>query len=248
MKLTNKVAIITGASSGIGEATAKVLAKEGAKVVLAARRKDRLQQLKHEIEQEGGTALVVVTDVTNRKEVQNMADQALEAFGSIDILVNNAGLMPLSFVTKLHEEEWDKMVDVNIKGVLNAVAATLPQMVEQKSGHIVNISSTAGRRVTPGSAVYSATKFAVAAFSEGLRQELAPRHNIRVTAIEPGAVTTELTNTITDQDILKAFKARMGEVTFLESEDIAESIRYAVTQPDRVNVNEILVLPTEQKL
>lgn len=244
--LESKVAIVTGASSGIGEATARILAQDGAAVVLAARREERLQDLNKEIEDVGGRALVVPTDVTDRSAVQALADQTKEAFGRIDILVNNAGLMPLSFVAKLHVDEWERMVDVNVKGVMFGVAAVLPTMVAQESGHIVNVSSVAGRRLFPGGTVYCATKFAVTAFSEGLRQELAPKHNIRVTCIEPGAVTTELPETITDEDIIAGFEQRMGEMTFLESEDIAEAIRYAVSSPNRVNVAEVLVMPTEQ--
>lgn len=246
MDITDKVAIVTGASSGIGEATAKALAKKGCKVVLAARRKERLEKLKKEIEQDGGKALVVETDVTKRSDCKQLAEATKKEFGRIDILVNNAGLMPLSFVKKLKEDEWEKMVDVNIKGVLNCTAAVLPSMQEQKGGHMVNISSVAGRKNFPGGAVYCATKFAVRAFSEGLRMELAPSENIRVTIIEPGAVTTELPETITDEDILQGFE-KMKEMTFLESEDIAESIAYAVSQPNRVNVAEILVMPTEQQ-
>ena len=169
MKLKDKVAVITGASSGIGEATAELLAKQGAKVVLAARRKDRLEELKKKIEADGGTALVVETDVTDRKDLEKLASETKSSFGNIDILVNNAGLMPLSLMDKLHEDEWDKMVDVNIKGVLNAYAAFFPQMKEKGSGHIVNVSSVAGKRLFPGGAVYCATKFAIRALSEGLR-------------------------------------------------------------------------------
>ena len=244
--LADQVAIVTGASSGIGEATARALAAEGAAVVLAARREERLHDLKEEIENNGGQALVVSTDVTDRKAVEALIEQTKEAFGRIDILVNNAGLMPLSFVAKLHVEEWERMVDVNIKGVMYGVAAALPTMLEQESGHIVNVSSTAGRRIFPGAAVYCATKFAVTAFSEGLRQELSARHNIRVTCIEPGAVSTELPETITDEDLLEGLSKRFENMTRLESEDIAEAILYAVSSPSRVNVAELMVMPTEQ--
>ena len=247
-QLDNKVAIVTGASSGIGEATARALAKEGAKVVLAARRKDRLEELRQVIESNGGQALVVETDVTSRKVVQSLADQTKEAFGQIDILVNNAGLMPLSYVKNLHLDEWEQMVDVNIKGVLFGTAAVIPTMLEQGGGHIVNVSSVAGRRAFEGGAVYCATKFAVRAFSDGVRMELAPKHHIRVTTIEPGAVDTELTDHITDDELMEGMKGRFEKMKILEAEDIAHAVLYAVTAPAHVNINEVLVMPTEQRV
>ncbi len=249
MKLKNKVAIITGASSGIGEATAKALAAEGAKVVLAARRVERLEKLKDEIESAGGQAIAVKTDVVNRKEVENMAKEALGAFGKIDILINNAGLMPLSFIKNLHVEEWEKMVDVNLKGALYAIAAVLPNMEDNKSGHIVNISSIAGRKLFPGAAVYCATKFGITALSEGMRMELSKPFNIRITSIEPGAVATELTQSFTDQELIDQWNdGRRDHLVPLKAEDIANAIIYAVTQPEGVSVNEILVIPTMQGL
>lgn len=246
MDLKNKVAVVTGASSGIGEATAELLAKQGVKVVLAARRKDRLEELKSKIEQAGGSALVVPTDLSKQKEVEQLAQKTREVYGSAHILVNNAGLMPLSFMDKLKVDEWEKMVDVNIKGVLYAYAAFFPQMKEQGAGHIINVSSVAGKRLFPGGAVYCATKFAVRALSEGMRQELAPQYNIRVTTIEPGAVETELLSTITDEDIKKGLEG-LKDMERLQSEDIAASILYAIQQPARVNIGEVLVMPTEQK-
>lgn len=245
-QLENKTAIITGASSGIGEATALILSEEGANVVLAARRESRLNELKEKIELKGGNALVVKTDVTQREQVNQLAQRTKDEFGSIDILINNAGLMPLSFMKNLHIEEWEQMIDVNLKGVLYNIAAVLPVMREQQSGHIVNISSVAGRKLFPGGAVYCATKFGVTALSEGLRMELSPSDNIRITAIEPGAVATELPDTITDEEIKEGILKNFTEINRLESEDIAESIRYALIQPGRVNVNEVLVMPTEQ--
>jgi len=239
--------IVTGASSGIGEATARRLAAEGARVALAARRTDRLDDLKAEIEAGGGTAIVVATDVTDREQVQALADATLDAFGSIDVLINNAGIMPLSFIKNLHEDEWEQMVDVNIKGVLFCIGAVMPTMLEQGHGHIVNVSSTAGRRLFPGGAVYCGTKHFVRALSEGMRKELAPDHNIRVTSIQPGAVATELTHTITDEEVLEMFSERHGGMEPLASEDIAESIVYAVGAPGRVDVEELMVLPTEQR-
>ncbi|PEN12533.1 oxidoreductase [Longibacter salinarum] len=245
--LSGKSAIVTGASSGIGEATARRLAAEGAGIALAARRTDRLEDLQAEIEADGGEAIVVATDVTDREQVQALADATLAAFGSIDILINNAGVMPLSFIKNLHEDEWEQMVDVNVKGVLHCVGAVLPTMLEQESGHIVNVSSTAGRRLFPGGAVYCGTKHFVRALSEGMRKELAPHHNIRVTSIQPGAVDTELTNTITDEEVIEMFEERHSGIEPLESDDIAESILYVVTAPDRVDVEELMVLPSDQR-
>ena len=246
MDLTKTTAIVTGASSGIGRATARRLGAEGANVVLAARRKERLAKLQQEITGEGGSALAVVTDVTQPDDWKRLVEQTTDAFGAPDVLINNAGLMPLSQVAKLKVDEWMRMVDVNLKGVLYGVAAVLPAMRERGSGHIVNVSSVAGRRLFPGGAVYCATKFAVRAFSEGLRSELGPGSGIRVTSIEPGAVDTELTDTITDEDLLGKLEAMFADMTPLESEDIAAAIQYALVQPDRVNVEELIVMPTTQ--
>ncbi|MDE4084054.1 SDR family oxidoreductase [Planococcus maritimus] len=239
-------AIITGASSGIGQATAKELAAKGYHVMLAARREERLVDLKKEIEAEGGSADYKVTDVTSLDEMKSLAQAALEKTGKIDILVNNAGLMPLSYMNKLKIDEWDKMVDVNIKGVLYGIAAVLPIMEEQKSGHILNVSSVAGHQVMKGSAVYSGTKYAVRAISDGLRQEIDPAHEIRVTIVSPGAVATELTDTITDDDVLDSFKSMSESMEPLQAEDIANAIGYAVEQPTHVDVNEILIRPRQQ--
>lgn len=246
MDLKDKVAIITGASSGIGRATALMLAWDGAKVVLTARRKEKLEELKKEISDKGGSALVVEADVTKRDDIKNLAKQTKDTFGACDVLVNNAGIMPLSYMKNMHVDEWLKMVDVNINGVLYCLAEILPDMVERKSGHIVNISSVAGREVMPGSAVYSATKFGVRALSDGMRKELSPKHNIRITCIEPGAVETELTETITDEELMNDFKNKMGDLDFLDSDDIARAIHYAVTQGDNVHVNELQIRPVSQ--
>lgn len=239
-----KTAIITGASSGIGQATAKELAEKGYHVMLAARREERLAELKKEIEAEGGSADYKVTDVTSAEEMKKLAQAALDKTGRIDVFVNNAGLMPLSFMNKLKIDEWDKMVDVNIKGVLYGIAAVLPIMERQKSGHILNVSSVAGHQVSKGSAVYSGTKYAVRAISDGLRQEIDPSHEIRVTIVSPGAVETELTHTITDEDVLDSFKSMSMEM--LQAKDIANAIAYAVEQPAHVDVNEILIRPRQQ--
>ncbi len=244
-KLSDHAIIITGASSGIGEATARLLAQEGAAVTLAARRAARLEALKGEIESAGGRALVVEADVTDRAACQRLVDQTLDAFGRLDVLINNAGVMPLSFVKNARVDEWEQMVSVNINGVLYCTAAALPHFVEQEGGHIVNVSSVAGRRVFMGGAVYCATKFAVTAFSEGLRMELGPKYGIRVTCIEPGAVATELSNSIADEEYQAKSKF---DATPLESEDIAEAIRYALTAPPRATVHEVLVMPTNQRM
>lgn len=240
-----KTAIITGASSGIGQATAKELAARGYHVMLAARREERLVELKKEIETAGGSAEYKVTDVTSREDMNSLVEAGLKKTGTIDVLVNNAGLMPLSMMNKLKVDEWDRMVDVNIKGVLYGIAAALPVMEKQKHGHILNVSSVAGHGVTKGSAVYSGTKFAVRAISEGLRQEINPSHEIRVTIVSPGAVETELASTITDDDILTAF-SEGPQMKMLKAQDIANAIAYAVEQPTHVDVNEILIRPRQQ--
>lgn len=244
--LENQVAIVTGASSGIGEATALALAAAGAKVTLAARRKDRLGNVKKKIEEAGGEALLLQTDVSVRPEVEAMVAQTKKKWGRVDILVNNAGVMLLSFMDKLKVAEWEQMVDLNFKGVLYGVAAVLPIMREQRGGHIVNLSSDADRKVFPGSAVYSATKAAVTLLSEGLRFELArEKMPIRITSISPGAVTTELAKHITDQDIFDFFRSH-PPIEFMKPEDVAAAVMYAVTQPPRVDLNNILVRPTQQ--
>jgi len=247
MDLQDKTVIITGASSGIGEATALKLSKEGANVVLTARRKERLTELKNKIENDGGSALVVVGDVTNKNDWQHLQKQAKDSYGTIDALVNNAGLMPLSYIKNLHTDEWDTMINVNINGVMNGVAAVLPTMIEQKRGHIVNVSSVAAYKYFPGGAVYCATKAAVKMFSEGLRQELAPSYGINVTSIEPGAVDTELTETITDTELMEDMQKMMGDIKPLEASDIADAIFYALSQPGRTNINDVYIMPTTQQ-
>ncbi len=246
MDLNGKTAIITGASSGIGRATAKMLARDGANVVLAARREKELKELKNEIEKDGGKALVVETDVTKRDDVKNLWSKTEAEYGTCDILVNNAGIMPLSYMKNFHVDEWLKTVDVNLNGVLYCIAEIMPAMIKQKSGHIVNISSTAGREVMKGSAVYSATKFGVRALSDGLRMELSPEFGIFVTCIEPGAVETELTESITDKELMEDFKDMFADLDFLDAEDIAKAIHYSVTQGDKVNVAELQVRPVGQ--
>ncbi|MEK6832281.1 MAG: SDR family oxidoreductase [Thermoproteota archaeon] len=243
--IKGKVAIITGASSGIGFATALALSKAGAKVAIGARRTDMLSELEKKIKENGGEVYSQKLDVTKKNECSSFVDNVLKKWGTVDILVNNAGLMPLSFFKNLKIDEWDQMIDVNIKGVLYCTGAVITHMLENKSGHIINISSVAGRIVFPAGSVYCATKHAITAFSEGLRQELSVRKNIRVTCIEPGVVATELTNTITDES-LQGFVENAKKMESLQAEDIANAIVYAVESPNHVNVNEILIRPTTQ--
>ena len=243
-EIQNKVVIITGASSGLGEATAKRLAASGAKLMLAARREDRLKELVAAIAQTGGTANYLVTDVTDRAQVEALAKQTLSTYGRIDVLINNAGLMPLSPLDQIKVKEWDRTIDVNIKGVLYGIAAVLPMMRQQKSGHIINVSSVAGHKVFPGAAVYCATKYAVRAISEGLRLE--SNGEIRSTNISPGAVATELTSTISDADTAASINA-LYEIA-IDADAIARAIAYAIEQPGDVDVNEMIIRPTRQEL
>ncbi len=243
-EIQNKVIIITGASSGLGEATALRLAKNGAKLMLAARREERLKELVSKIERDGGTAKYQVTDVTERSQVEALVTATQEAYDRVDVLINNAGLMPLSPLDETKVEEWDKMIDVNIKGVLYGVAAVLPIMRSQKAGHIINLSSVAGHKVFPAGAVYCATKFAVKAISEGIRLE--SNGEIRSTNISPGVVDTELTNSISDEGTAKTVE-QMYSVA-IDADAIARAITYAVEQPEDVDVNEMIIRPTKQEL
>ena len=244
--LKNKVAIITGASSGIGYATSLTLSKAGIRVAVGARRTERLQELEKQIIKNNGEILVQKTDVTRKSDCDSLVNTIVEKWGKVDILINNAGLMPLSYFKNGKVEEWEQMIDVNIKGVLYCTSAVVPYMVEKKSGHIINISSVAGRIVFAGGSVYCATKHAVAALSEGLRKELSPTYNIRVTCIEPGAVETELLESITDESMTGFIQATKNMET-LRSDDIANAILYAIQAPEHVNVNEILIRPTAQE-
>ena len=244
--LKNKVAIITGASSGIGYATALTLSKAGIRVAVGARRTERLQELEKQIIKNNGEILVQKTDVTRKSDCDSLVNTIVEKWGKVDILINNAGLMPLSYFKNGKVEEWEQMIDVNIKGVLYCTSAVVPYMLEKKSGHIINISSVAGRIVFAGGSVYCATKHAITAFSEGLRMELSPKYNIRVTCIEPGAVSTELLGSITDES-MKGFIEATKNMEILQSEDIANAILYAIQTPIHVNVNEILIRPTSQE-
>jgi NADP-dependent 3-hydroxy acid dehydrogenase YdfG len=242
--IEGKVIVITGASSGLGEATARLLSAQGATVVLGARRTDRIVALADELVRAGGRALALQTDVTRSADVKRLVDGAVEKYGRIDVMINNAGLMPSSPLERLKIDDWDRMIDVNIKGVLYGIAAALPHMQERKSGHIVNVSSVAGHRVRAGTAVYSATKHAVRVLTEGLRQEVKP-YNIRTTIVSPGAVATELVDSITEPDVQAGVKA-FYEIA-IPADAFARAVAYAVGQPDDVDINEILFRPTKQE-
>ncbi|MFL6455807.1 MAG: SDR family oxidoreductase [Nitrososphaeraceae archaeon] len=258
MKNNSRVAIVTGASSGIGYATSLALSKAGIRVAVGARRLDRLEELKKQILKNNGKGKIGVgeegeeifiqrkLDVTSKSDCDSFVNTVIKKWGRIDILINNAGLMPLSYFKNCKVEEWEQMIDVNIKGVLYCTSAVIPYMLDKKSGHIVNISSVAGRIVFAGGSVYCATKHAITAFSEGLRKELSPEYNIRVTCIEPGAVSTELLETITDESMSKFIEASKN-MERLQSEDVANAILYAIQAPNHVNVNEVLLRPTAQE-
>lgn len=239
LNVENKVIVITGASSGIGEATAKLLAQNGANVVLGARRTEKLEAIVKEIRDQGNSAEFKAVDVTDREDVKAFIHFAKEKFGRVDVIYNNAGVMPLSPMNALKVEEWDTMIDVNIRGVLNGIAAGLPIMEAQGGGQFINTASIGAHMVAPTGVVYCATKYAVWAISEGLRQE---SKNIRVTIISPGVVETELGSDITD-DAAKGFLKELRK-TALTPQAIARSVLFAVSQPDDVDVNEIIVRPT----
>ncbi len=238
-----KVVIVTGASSGIGEAVARRLAADGCTVVLAARRTDRLATVEREIGEAGGTATSMTTDVTRRDDVAKLVDATVRRFGRLDVLVNNAGVMPLSLLRSGKVEEWDRMVDVNLRGVLYGIAAALPVFDAQGAGHFVNVTSVADRLVVPTSAVYSATKHAVRALSEGLRQEAGAK--VRVTVIAPGATESELADGISDPE-LRRIAIQEYRKELLPASAIADAIAFAVAQPPTVDVNEVVVRPTAQ--
>jgi len=241
--MEGKVIAVTGASSGIGEAVARHFAKAGAAVMLGARRLHRLEVVADEIRRDGGRAALQRLDVTRREDVDAFVQATVTQFGRLDVIVNNAGVMPLSPVADLKVEEWDRMVDVNLKGVLYGVAAALPVFRAQGSGHIVNVTSVADRRIVPTAAVYSATKYAVRALSEGLRQEIGG--GIRVTVVAPGATESELANGISDPELRRAAIEDYRR-DLLPADAIARAIAYAVSQPPEVDVNELVVRPTAQ--
>ncbi|MFL5620769.1 MAG: SDR family oxidoreductase [Gemmatimonadaceae bacterium] len=243
--IAGKVVVITGASSGLGEATARHLAALGAPVVLGARRRERLQALADELTRAGGKAVAFATDVADRAQVQRLVDAAVRTYGRIDVMINNAGLMPQSPLGRLKTSEWDRMIDVNIKGVLYGIAAALPYMERQKAGHFINVSSVAGHKVRAGGTVYAATKHAVRVISEGLRQEVKP-FGIRTTVISPGAVDTELPETITEPDVAERTKKMYAEQA-IPADSFARAVIFAMSQPDDMDVNEILYRPTKQE-
>ena len=244
--IDGKIIVITGASSGLGEAAARHLAAQGAKVVLGARRAERIEALAEEIRTAGGEALPIATDVTDRAQVANLIDTAVRDFGRVDVLINNAGIMPLSALESLKVDEWDRMIDVNIRGVLYGIAAALPHMKAQRSGHVITTASVAGHLIFPASSVYSGTKFAVRAICEGFRQEVKD-YNIRTTIVSPGAVKTELLDHISDEAVQGANRDFVGSVGISPS-SFASMVAFAISQPDDVDVNEIIFRPTAQPL
>lgn len=244
--IKGKVIVITGASSGMGEAAARYLAKQGGRVVLAARRAERIDVIANDINGQGGEALAQTTDVTRLEDVKKLVDTAVAKWGRIDVLINNAGVMPLSSLDQVKVNEWDMMIDVNLRGVLHGIAAALPIMKAQQSGHIINTASVAGHLVFPTSAVYSATKFAVRALTEGLRKE-ASTYNVRATIISPGAVSTELLDHISDKDVQAANQDYVGKVG-IPPETYARMVAFAIGEPEDVGVNEIIFRPTAQEL
>lgn len=238
-----KVVLVTGASSGIGEAIARRLGATGAKLVLGARRIERLETIARDIVAAEGEVLTMATDVTRRGDLEALVSAAVQRFGRLDVLVNNAGLMPLSPLRQLKVDEWNRMIDVNLRGVLNGIAATLPVFERQGSGHVINITSVADRGVFPTAAVYCATKFAVRALSEGLRLESGP--GVRVTLIAPGATESELANHISDPELRQAAIAGFRK-DLIPADAIARAVAFAIEQPAEVDVNEIVVRPTAQ--
>ena len=243
--IAGKVVAITGASSGLGEAAARDLSAQGAIVALGARRTDRIESLASELNRNGGKALAIATDVTDAEQVKRLVDAAVEIYGRIDVMLNNAGLMPHSPLERLKLDDWNQMIDVNIKGVLHGIAAALPHMKRQQSGHFINVSSVAGHKIRAGGVIYAATKHAVRVISEGLRMEVKP-YNIRTTIISPGALDTELVDRITEPDIRESVRKLVYE-SALPADTFARMVAFAISQPDDVDVNEIVFRPTRQE-
>jgi NADP-dependent 3-hydroxy acid dehydrogenase YdfG len=242
--INGKVIVITGASSGIGEETARLLAKKGAKVVAGARRAERMQKLTEQIKADGGEAVFHPTDVVKRGDVEALVAKAVEEFGQVDVMINNAGIMPVAPMEMLCVDDWDKMIDVNMKGLLYGIAATLPLMKKRREGQIINVASVAGHKVIPNFTVYCATKHAVRAISEGLRAE---NPDIRVCTISPGLIATELENSTPDPELRKGVKEFYSQHA-IPAVTIAEAIAYAIEQPDYVDVNEMVIRPTTQDI
>ncbi|KRK99571.1 SDR family oxidoreductase [Companilactobacillus futsaii] len=249
MSLQNKVVVIMGASSGIGAATAKLLASKGAKVTIAARRMNRLEEIKQA--NPDSDILAVEADVTKAKEVQNVVDQTVAKFGRVDAFYNNAGIMPVNNLDQIAQDEWQNMLDINVKGVLNGIAAALPVMKKQKSGHIITTSSVLGYEVLPGYAAYSGTKYAVRAIMEGLRQE-EHQNNIKTTIIAPGSVKTELFDSINNEEVRNGLKDAMkqpgAEMMALDPEEIAQAVAFVIDTPKNMAVNEMVIRPTGQEV
>ncbi|WP_114578639.1 SDR family oxidoreductase [Saliphagus sp. LR7] len=244
-ELDEQVALVTGASSGIGSATAASLASRGARVVLASRREDELEELEARIEDDGGEALVVETDVTNDDDIDNVVETTLDEYGRIDILVNNAGLMPLAHIAEADRETLQTTIDVNLSGLIKLTHAVVPTMIDQESGYIVNVSSVVGRFLQPNSSHYNATKAGVKTFGDSLRLDVA-EEGIHVATIEPGSVDTELLDHIPDDELQSDVRELVGSMESLAPEDIARTITFVVTQPPRVDINEVLVRPIDQ--
>jgi NADP-dependent 3-hydroxy acid dehydrogenase YdfG len=243
--IEGKVVVITGASSGLGEATARLLCAHGASIVLGARRVDRLLSLADELTGRGGKALPVRTDVTQYGEVKRLVDTAVQRFGRIDVMINNAGLMPQAPLERLNIEDWNRTIDVNIKGVLYGIAAALPHMKQQKAGQFINVASVAGHKVGPCAAVYAATKHAVRALSEGLRQEVKP-YNIRTTVISPGAMVTELPSSVTEPDVAERVRKHHEEFG-IPADSFARAVAFAISQPEEMDVSEIVFRGTREE-
>lgn len=240
--IKGKVVVITGASSGLGAATARHLAEHGAKLVLGARRLERLKSLAWDINLPASAA--IKTDVTDPVQVRNLVNSAVQQHGRIDVMINNAGIMPHSLLEQARVDDWNRMIDINLKGVLYGIAAALEPMKRQEAGHIINVSSVAGHKVRPGSAVYAATKAAVLMLSEGLRQEVKP-YNIRTTVLSPGAVQSELPQSVTDPNMAKAIED-FYETYAIPADSFARAVAFAINQPDDVDINEIQFRPTRQ--
>ncbi|OXG03968.1 NADP-dependent 3-hydroxy acid dehydrogenase YdfG [Flavobacterium araucananum] len=243
-KLNESVTIITGASSGIGAATALKLAKAGSKIILVARADDKIEKVKQEIEKDGGQAELFIADVTNFEQMKAMAAFAIEKYGRIDNLVNNAGLMLFSQWKDAAIEEWNAMIDTNIKGYLNAIAAVLPKLLEQQSGHILNMGSVAGININEGAGVYHGTKFFVRAITESLRKEVAVHKGIKISLISPGVINTGWADKVTNKEGA-AIAAELNKGA-IESQDVAEAVLFAFSQPENVSINDIVISPTSQ--